>query len=145
MGSEEVSALANAIAAHTANFLAMTGVALAQRGLFAARVGTGVATAGGQVAGRGRQHRESNTTSSRKPVIGPKGRSRTSQPAPRLRWLGPTHQCCPHPVSPQKATYLPVSGWPRCLNSYNSTDHRTYGLTSVIISAASRLAVFPWS
>ena len=44
MGSEEVSALANAIAAHTANFLAMTGVALAQRGLFAAQVGTGVAT-----------------------------------------------------------------------------------------------------
>jgi len=38
MGSEEVSALANAIAAHTANFLAMTGVALAQRGLFAAQV-----------------------------------------------------------------------------------------------------------
>ena len=46
MGSEEVSvALANAIAAHTANFLSMTGVAVAQRGLFAAQVGTSAAVA----------------------------------------------------------------------------------------------------
>ena len=44
MGSEEVSAaLANAIAAHAANFLAMTGVAVAQRALFAAQVGTSAA------------------------------------------------------------------------------------------------------
>jgi PE family len=46
MGSEEVSAaLANAIAAHHANFLAMTGLAVGQRALFSAQVGTSAAVA----------------------------------------------------------------------------------------------------
>jgi PE family len=41
MGAEEVSAeLASAIAAHSAQFLAATGLGVADRGLFAAQVGT---------------------------------------------------------------------------------------------------------
>lgn len=44
MGSEEVSAaLASAMAAHAADFLAVTGVSVAQRALFAAQVGTSAA------------------------------------------------------------------------------------------------------